>query len=262
MSEHEQQCSYSDNFEIVCDGSETNGDHHTLSCLRAQFFGRNVSSLYNVTCIGRGCDDTNFYLSSVPDVFHMNCYENGCDTATLHAEHGLSSVNESNLFFFNPSSCSFEGSNIFCDESGADDSCRLWCDYGECVESSQTCNIFSVPSERNCPDDELCSITIDDGDSCKKMVINGSLASFLDYTVNTNCESTLIYCPAAGCIIHCKGKLSCHNAKIFHEADPSKESLVEIICDGDVSCVYLEANVENTSSVQYIIKLGTLNTIT
>ena len=211
-----------------------------------------MSSLYNVTCIGRGCEEANFYLPDSLDLFHFNCYGYGCDHFFLHSEYGLSSVNESNLFFFDPSSCSFEGSNIFCNESDADDPCRLWCDYGECSESDSTCNTLSVISDHICADGELCSITIDDDDSCSNMIVNGSLASFLDYTVNAKCDSTVIYCPSAGCNIHCQGKQSCYNAKIFHDADRSEESLVEIICDGDDSCRGLQANVENTSFVQYI----------
>ena len=109
-----------------------------------------------------------------------------------------------------------------------------------------------VISDHICADGELCSITIDDSDSCNNVIINGSLASFLEYTANANCESTLIHCPVAGCNIHCKGEQSCYNATIFHEADSSKESQVEIICDGDASCDGLEARVENASSVQFI----------
>ena len=109
-----------------------------------------------------------------------------------------------------------------------------------------------VISEHICPEDELCSITIDDDDSCNNTIINGSFASFLEYTSNTNCDSTLIHCPSEGCNIGCRGTKSCYNAKIFHQGQQSDASIVEIICDGDASCDGLQAHVENASFVQYI----------
>ena len=108
-----------------------------------------------------------------------------------------------------------------------------------------------VISDHICPDGELCSITIGDSDSCNDM-INGSLASFLDYTENAICHSTLIYCPSAGCNVHCKGQQSCKDAMIIYEGQQSDDATVEIICDEDDSCGKLQANVENASSVGYI----------
>ena len=111
---------------------------------------------------------------------------------------------------------------------------------------------INVISDNICRGNELCSITIEDYDSCGNRIINGSLASFLEYTENKYCDSILIYCPAAGCNIHCRGHGACWNARIIHDAEPSKDSFVEIICDGDASCNSLQAHVENTSFVKYI----------
>ena len=114
-------------------------------------------------------------------------------------------------------------------------------------------SLFSIVviSDHICPDGELCSITIDDSDSCNDM-INGSLASFLEYTENTNCDSTLIHCPSAGCNVNCREKESCKDTMIIYDGHKSDGSVVEIMCDGDASCGGLRANVENASFVRYI----------
>ena len=159
---------HTDNFEVLCSSSPTNDDWiHTQSCLYANFHGDSVTSLYNVTCIGRGCDDANFYLPDLSDTFYLNCYGYGCDLIHLIAADGFSSLNESN-FVFDSDACFYEGIHFSCDDqykSDANyscngcDSCHIellfeeyncscafnefTCDNGGCVGAGSECDFWN-----------------------------------------------------------------------------------------------------------------------